>query len=58
VLFAALEFYDHACAALGVEGDVSAAMRQRLARLLPEKQLNRAYQASHEALRRLKERLE
>lgn len=57
VLFAALDFYAHACAALGVESDASGAMRRRVARLLPEKQINRAYQSSHELLRRLKERL-
>src|SRR4029453_7237740 len=52
VLFAALEFYTHACAKLGSEGDASAALRTRVARLLEEKQLNRAYQASHAALKR------
>jgi hypothetical protein len=57
VLFAALEFYVHACARLGIEGDASGALRMRVARLLAEKQLNRAYQASHEALKRLNERL-
>jgi hypothetical protein len=57
VLFAALEFYTRACAALGVEDDVSVAMRQRVARLLPDRSLNRAYQTSHAALRKLKERL-
>jgi hypothetical protein len=57
VLFAALEFYVHACAKLGIEGDASGALRMRVARLLAEKQLNRAYQASHEALKRLNERL-
>ena len=57
-LFAALEFYVHACAKLGIEGDASVALRRRVARLLEEKQLNRAYRASHEALERLKERLE
>src|SRR4029450_1239536 len=57
VLFAALEFYTHACAKLGIEGDASAALRTRVARLLEEKQLNRAYQASHAALKRLNERL-
>jgi hypothetical protein len=57
VLFAALEFYTHACAQLGIEGDASGALRMRVARLLPEKQLNRAYQISREALKRLKERL-
>ena len=58
VLFAALEFYVHACAKLGIEGDASVALRRRVARLLAEKQLNRAYRASHEALKRLNERLE
>jgi hypothetical protein len=57
VLFAALEFYTHACAKLGIEGDASGALRMRVVRLLAEKQLNRAYQASHEALKRLNERL-
>jgi len=57
VLFAALEFYTHACAVLGLEDDTSAAMRQRVARLLPDRSLNRAYQTSHAALRRLKEKL-
>jgi hypothetical protein len=58
VLCAALEFYSHACAALGVESAASAALRQRVARLLPEQQLNRAYRAGYVALQRLKERLE
>jgi len=58
VLFAALEFYTHACAALRLEDDTSAAMRQRVARLLPDRSLNRAYQVSHTALRKLNERLE
>jgi hypothetical protein len=57
VLFAALEFYTQACARLGIEGDSSGALRMRVARLLPEKQLNRAYQVSREAMKRLKERL-
>ena len=57
VLFAALEFYTHACAALGLEDDSSGAMRQRVARLLPDRSLNRAYQISHAALKRLKEKL-
>jgi hypothetical protein len=57
VLFAALEFYTHACATLGIEGEASMALRERVARLLPETRINRAYQTSHEALRRLKERL-
>jgi hypothetical protein len=57
VLFAALEFYTHACGELGIDADASAAMRQRVARLLPDRSLNRAYQVSHAALKRLKERL-
>jgi hypothetical protein len=57
VLFAALEFYTHACAELGLDDDASAAMRQRVARLLPDRALNRAYQTSHAALKRLKEKL-
>jgi len=57
VLFAALEFYTHACAALGLDDDASAAMRQRVARLLPDRSLNRAYQVSGAALKRLKEQL-
>ena len=57
VLFAALEFYTHACAELGIEDDASGAMRQRVAKLLPDRSLNRAYQVSHAAMRRLKERL-
>jgi hypothetical protein len=58
VLFAALEFYTHACAALGLEDHASGAMRQRVARLLPDRSLNRAYQISHAALDQLKEKLE
>jgi hypothetical protein len=58
VLFAALEFYAHACATLGIEGDASGAMRTRVAKLLPETQLHRAYQASHQALKRFRERLD
>jgi Helicase conserved C-terminal domain len=57
ILFAALETYVHTCAALGIEGDASGALRQRVARLLPEKQLHRAYQSSHDVIKRLKERL-
>jgi len=44
-------------AALRLEDDTSAAMRQRVARLLPDRSLNRAFQISHAALKRLKERL-
>jgi len=58
VLFAALEFYAGACAELGIEGDASGALRKRVARLLPDRALNRAFQNSHEALQRLKQRLE
>ena len=58
VLFAALEFYAQTCAELGIERDASSALRQRVARLLPDRALNRAFQTSHEALRTLKERLE
>ncbi len=57
VLFAALEFYTHACGELGLDDDTSAAMRQRVARLLPDRSLNRAYQVSRAALKRLKEKL-
>jgi hypothetical protein len=58
VLFAALEFYAHSCAQLGIENDASGALRKRVARLLPDRALNRAFQSSHEALKRLKEQLE
>jgi hypothetical protein len=57
VLFAALDFYTRACSALDIEGDASDAMRRRVARLLSDRSLNRAYQTSHAALRHLKERL-
>ena len=57
VLFAALEFYAHSCAELGIESDASGALRQRVARLLPDRALNRAFQSGHEALKRLKEQL-
>lgn len=57
VLFAALDFYTRACATLKIEDDASAAMRQRVARLLSDRSLNRAYQTSHAALKRLKEKL-
>lgn len=58
VLFTALEFYAHACTRIGIESEASGALRQRVGRLLADKQLNRAYQASHRALERLKERLD
>jgi hypothetical protein len=57
VLFTAVEFYAHACAELGIDSDASGALRRRVARLLPDRALNRAFQSSHEALKRLKEQL-
>jgi hypothetical protein len=57
VLCAALEFYARACDELAIENDASGALRRRVARLLPDRALNRAYQSSHEALKRLKEHL-
>ena len=57
VLFAALDFYERACTAIGAESDVSGAMRGRVGKLLTETQINRAYQASHAALQKLKEKL-
>ncbi|HEU5014652.1 MAG TPA: helicase-associated domain-containing protein [Roseiflexaceae bacterium] len=57
VLFAALDFYERACATIGAESDVSGAMRGRISNMLNETQLNRAYQASHAALEKLKEKL-
>jgi hypothetical protein len=57
VLFAALDFYTRTCATLGIEDDVSDAMRQRVGRLLSDRALNRAYQTSQAALKRLRERL-
>lgn len=53
VVMAALEFYAGASARLGVESDVSQALLRRVARLLSETQLNRAYQSSGALLRRL-----
>lgn len=50
VVMAALEFYAGACHELDIEGDASAALLRRVAKLLPEKQLNRAYQVSAAAL--------
>ncbi len=57
VLFAALDFYERACATIGAESDVSGAMRGRVSKLLSETQINRAYQTSHAALQKLKEKL-
>ncbi|MBC8163452.1 MAG: helicase-associated domain-containing protein, partial [Roseiflexaceae bacterium] len=53
VVMAALEFYAAAADRLGTESDASAALRRRVARLLGEVQLNRAYQSSGALLRRL-----
>ncbi|GAB4196885.1 MAG: hypothetical protein OHK0022_14780 [Roseiflexaceae bacterium] len=53
VLFAALEFYAKTCERLHLDSEASAALRQRVARLLPEPQLNRAYQTAHQALEQL-----
>lgn len=57
VLFAALHFYGAAGALLEAEHDLSGALTRRVARLLPERQINRAYQSSQDLIRRLKERL-
>ncbi|HWQ14751.1 MAG TPA: helicase-associated domain-containing protein [Roseiflexaceae bacterium] len=57
VVAAALEFYAGAADALGLPCEASAALRRRVARLLPERQLNRAYQTSIAALRTLREQL-
>lgn len=57
VIYAALDFYARACAKLELEHDASGALRKRVARLLPERQQNRAYQLSGEALGRLEEHL-
>lgn len=57
VLCAALEFYARACDELEIESDASGALRQRVARLLPDRALNRAYQSGRAALDRLRERL-
>lgn len=58
VIVAALEFYAGACTALGTEHTASAALRRRVARLLPEVQLNRAHRASQAALAQLRKQLE
>ncbi len=57
VLFAALEFYAKACERLHIDGEASAALRQRVAHLLPEQQLNRAFQTARQAGQTLEERL-
>ena len=55
VLMAALDFYDRACSEFAIESDASAALLRRVAKLLPEKQLNRAYQSSAATLAALRE---
>jgi hypothetical protein len=50
VLYAALEFYAHACAELGIDGEASGALRQRVGRLLDMRQRERAARAQYEAL--------
>lgn len=57
VAVAALEFYAEACELLGAPCAASAALRRRVARLLRERELNRAYQASGAALEALRKRL-
>lgn len=57
VIVAALEFYAAACETLGTDHAASAALRRRVARLLPEPQQNRAHRASQAALERLREQL-
>jgi hypothetical protein len=57
VVMAALEFYAGAAELLGMP-EASGGTRRRVARLVPERQLNRAHRASAEALRRLRERFE
>jgi len=54
---AALEFYAQAEELLGVHGAPSAALRRRVAELLPEQQLNRAYQVGARAAGVLRQRL-
>lgn len=57
VVVAALEFYAQAEELLGVHGAPSAALRRRVAELLPEQQLNRAYQVGARAAGVLRQRL-
>lgn len=56
VLYAALEFYAQACAELGIDGEASGALRQRVGRLLDVRQRERAARVQYEALRALRER--
>ena len=55
VLMAALDFYERACSEFAIESDASVALLRRVAKLLPEKQLNRAYQSSAAALAALRQ---
>jgi hypothetical protein len=54
VMVEALEFYAEACELLRLTSDASGAMRRRASRLVRERELNRALQASHAALRALR----
>jgi hypothetical protein len=58
ILYAALEFYASACAELGVDGEASGALRQRVGRLLDVRQRERAARVQYEALRALRGGLE
>lgn len=58
VLMLALEYYAQAAKLAGHDNLASEALRKRVARMLPEKALNQAYQLSKEALLRLAERLD
>jgi hypothetical protein len=53
VIYAALMFYAQAGPRLGYEHDASGALLQRVARLLPEQQRNRAFRLRDDALRGL-----
>lgn len=57
ILFAALEFYATACTMLETENDASNALRRRVAKLLSDKQLHRAYRISSVALQQLEKQL-
>ncbi|MBC8077752.1 MAG: hypothetical protein H7Y32_16880, partial [Chloroflexales bacterium] len=57
VLYAALEFYAQACAELGIDGEASGALRQRVGRLLDVRQRERAARVQYEALRALREHI-
>lgn len=57
-IYAALEFYARVCNDLAIEGEASQALRRRVAQMLPERAINRAFRASRAALERLHDRLE